>query len=117
MSYEVNAKQDYNHPAGQLSETASELLVKLGGKPSDKSNPAKGQLDIVFNKKIKDRALPNRCQVRVKVVAQSGDNCTLMAKVFPVDPMGNKLTFGVRGDASQIVMDTFLTELGSEINS
>ena len=117
MSYEVNAKQSYNRPAGQLSETASDLLVKLGGKPSDKNNPAKGQLDIIFNKKIKDRALPNRCQVRVKVVAEAGDNATLMAKVFPVDPMGNKLTFGVRGDASQVVMDTFLAELDSSLKN
>ncbi|HRV92313.1 MAG TPA: hypothetical protein P5526_09135 [Anaerolineae bacterium] len=116
MSYEVNAKQSYNRPAGQVSETASDLLVQLGGKPSDKNNPAKGQLEVIFNKKVKDRALPNRCQVRVKVVG-SGDNTTLMAKVFPVDPMGNKLTFGVRGDATQIVMDTFLAELDSSLKS
>lgn len=117
MSYEVNAKQSYNRPAGQVSETASDLLVKLGGKPSDNNNPTKGQLEVIFNKKVKDRALPNRCQVRVKVVAGSGDNATLMAKVFPVDPMGNKLTFGVRGDASQVVMDTFLAELDSSLKS
>ncbi|MCB0194183.1 MAG: hypothetical protein KDJ65_19685 [Anaerolineae bacterium] len=115
MSYDVNAKQNYNHSAGQLSETASDVLVKLGGKPSDKNNPAKGQLEAVFNKKVKDRALPNRCQVMVKIKPGSDNSALLMAKVFPVDPMGNKLTFGVRGDAAQVVMDTFLAELQSTL--
>lgn len=110
MSYDVNAKKSFNHPADRLSATASDVLVKLGGKPSANSSPAKGQIEVTFNKKVKDRALVNRCQVRVKVVPQ-GDSANLMAKVYPVDPMGARLTFGVRGDASQIVMDTFLAEL------
>jgi hypothetical protein len=39
-----------------------------------------------------------------------------MAKVYPVDPMGAKLTFGVRGNAAQTVMDTFLAELDEAVN-
>ncbi len=116
MSYDVNAKKSFNHPAAQLSSTVSDVLVKLGGKPSAKSNPGKGQIEVTFNKKVKDRALVNRCQVRVKIVPQ-GDNADLMAKVFPVDPMGAKLTFGVRGDAAQTVMDTFLAELDEAANN
>lgn len=115
MSYDVNAKKSFNYPADQLSAAASDVLVKLGGKPSAKSNPAKGQIEVTFNKKVKDRALVNRCQVRVKIVPQ-GDSTDLMAKVYPVDPMGAKLTFGVRGDAAQTVMDTFLAELNEVLN-
>jgi hypothetical protein len=115
MSYDVNAKKSFDHPAAQVSATASDVLVKLGGKPSSKSSPDKGQIEVTFNKKIKDRALVNRCQVRVKVVPQ-GNSANLMAKVYPVDPMGAKLTFGVRGNAAQTVMDTFLAELDEAVN-
>ena len=117
MSYDVKGKQLFNQPAGEVSESVADILVQLGGKTSGGSNPAKGQLQATFNKKIKERALPNRCQLQVKVVAKSADSCMVMVKCFPVDPMGSKLTFGVRGDASQVVLDTFLGELTQQIKS
>lgn len=117
MSYDVNTKKSYNSPADTVSQSAAQVLEQLGGKVSEKSNPAKGQLEATFNKKIKDKALPNRCQVRVKVVSQSADSCNVMAKVYPVDPMGNKLTFGVRGDAAQVVSNTFITALEAKIGA
>jgi hypothetical protein len=117
MSYDVNARKSYNSPADTVSRNAAQILEQLGGKVSEKSSPAKGQLEATFNKKVKDKSLPNRCQVRVKVVSQSADSCDVMAKVYPVDPMGNKLTFGVRGNAAQVVSDTFLTELEARIGA
>ena len=107
----------FNQPAGAVSEAIADMLVQLGGKTSAASNPAKGQLEATFNKKVKERALPNRCQLRVKIAAKSAESCMVMVKVFPVDPMGNKLTFGVRGDASQVVLDTFFDELAHQIKA
>ena len=117
MSYDVNGKQLINQPAGSVSGSIADVLVQLGGKTSAASNPAKGQLEAIFNKKVKERTLPNRCQLRVKVVAKSADSSIVMAKCFPVDPMGSRLTFGVRGDASQVVLDTFFDELTHHIES
>ncbi|RME96807.1 MAG: hypothetical protein D6768_21080 [Chloroflexi bacterium] len=115
MSYDVNTKQEYNAPAPAVSQSASQILESLGGKLSKMNNPAKGQLEATFNKKISGKPLPNRCQVRVKVVPKSAESCAVMTKTFPVDPLGNKLSFGVRGDAAQVVSDTFLEALAASV--
>jgi hypothetical protein len=117
MSYDVNFKQSYNHSAETVIESAVKLLDELGGKLSANNNPAKGQLEATFNKKVKDQPLPNRCQLRIKVVSNAADSSNLMAKAFPVDPMGSKLTFGVRGNAAQVVVDTFFQELSTTLGS
>jgi hypothetical protein len=117
MSYDVNTKKSFSSSAADVSRQAAQVLERLGGKASDKSNPAKGQLEVTFNKKVGEKPLPNRCQVRVKIAPDTDSSCNLMAKVFPVDPMGNRLTFGVRGDAAQVVSDTFLAELEASLGS
>jgi hypothetical protein len=111
MSYDVNSQKNYPTSAETASQTASQTLETLGGKLTKNSNPAKGQLEADFNKKVKDQPLPNRCQVRVKIAPAATGGCTVMTKVYPIDPMGNKLTFGVRGDAAQVVSATFAAEL------
>lgn len=117
MSYDVNHKQSFNHPAEMVSQSASQLLETLGGKTSQQSDPAKGLLEANFNKKVKSTMLVNRCQLKVKVVAQSPDSCNVLAKAYPVDPMGNKLAFGVRGNAAQVVIDTFFDELKTQLGN
>lgn len=115
MSYDVNQKQSFNQPVAQVSRSAATALEGLGGKVS--GNPDKGQFEATFNKKVKSQPLNNRCQLRVKVAPQSDDSCQVLAKAYPVDPMGNKLTFGVQGNAAQVVMDTFLAELKAQLNA
>ena len=115
MSYDVNAKQSFDRPAAEVSQIALEVLNKLGGKISEKTNPAKGQLESDFNKKINTQPLNNRCQLRVKVASQAAASCQVMIKAYPINPMGQKLTFGVQGNAAQTVVDTFLQELKNQI--
>ncbi len=115
MSYDVNFKQSYNQPAAKVGQSAADLLVQLGGKTSPSNNPAAGQLEATFNKQIKNQMLPNRCQLRIKIVAQSPESCQLMAKAFPIDPLGNKLGFGVIGNAAQVVINTFSEELAGRL--
>ena len=88
----------------------------MGGKLTKNSNPAKGQLEADFNKKVKEQPLPNRCQVRLKILAAPEGGCMVMTKVYPIDPLGNRLTFGVRGDAAQVVSDTLAAELDATLN-
>lgn len=115
MSYDVNAKQNFNRPATEVSQVALEVLNSLGGKISAKTNPAKGQLESDFNKKISTQPLSNRCQLRIKVKSQASESCQVMVKAYPIDPMGQKLTFGVQGNAAQVVVDTFFQELKNQI--
>lgn len=116
MSFDVNTQKSYNTSAETTSQTAARALETLGGKLTKNSNPAKGQLEADFNKKVKDLPLPNRCQVRVKITPAATGGCTVMTKVYPIDPLGNKLTFGVRGDAAQVVSDTLAAELNATLN-
>ncbi len=111
MSYDINTKQTYNFSADIVGQAAVKAIQALGGELMSGSNPAKGQIEANFNKKVKDRALLNRCQLRIKITPDQADSCTVLTKTYPVDPMGNKLAFGVRGDAAQVVSDTFISEL------
>lgn len=116
MSYDVNHQQSFSSPAAEVSHSALEILTSLGGKVTSKTNPAKGQLEADFNKKISGQMLNNRCQLRIKVTSQSPESCQVMAKAYPIDPMGQKLAFGVQGNAAQIVIDTFFQELTRQVS-
>lgn len=84
MPYDVTHKVNFNSAADQVTSSAASLLEKLGGKTSDKRNPAKAQLEVTFNKKIGDRTQVNRVMLRVKVVPEAASGSTVMAKAFPV---------------------------------
>ena len=116
MSYDVNYQQSFKCSADEVTQAASEILNRLGGKVSTKTNLTKGQLEADFNKKIGHRTLNNRCQLRIKVKSQSPTSCQVMAKAYPIDPMGQKLMFGVQGNAAQIVGDAFFQELTSQVS-
>jgi hypothetical protein len=93
------------------------VFESLGGTVSKRSNPAKGMFEISFNKKIGNNVLPNRIDLQLKVVPEAADSCNVMAKAYPVDPMGNKLTFGVIGNAAEVVMTTFFAALETKIEA
>lgn len=116
MSFDVTRKENYSASAQTIRQITSQTLESLGGKLSGRNNPAKGMFEINFNKKIKNNALPNRIDLQIKVVPQAADGCNVMARAFPVDPLGNKLTFGVQGDAAGVVMTTFFDELEKSID-
>ncbi|RME69606.1 MAG: hypothetical protein D6784_18130 [Chloroflexi bacterium] len=115
MAFDVIRKQNYPAPAQMVSQLTGKTLESLGGKLSKRNNPAKGMFEINFNKKIKNQALPNRIDLQIKVVPQESNGCNVMARAFPVDPLGNRLTFGVKGNAAEVVMMTFFDELEKSI--
>lgn len=115
MAYEANQTKTYNHSAAGVIQSAAGIIEQLGGKTSKKNDPAKGYLEANFNKKVKGEFINNRCQLEVKVQAQSEEQCAVSAQAYPVDPIGRKLTFGVRGKPAQKVIDAFFAELATQI--
>ena len=87
------------------------------GKKSKKSNPTKGRVDANFNKKIKGDYINNRVQLQVKIDAQSPEQCMVSAMSYPVDPVGQKLAFGVQGEPARVVIDVFFTELDTQFGA
>jgi hypothetical protein len=115
MSYEAKATRTYDQPAEIVVELAAKAIADLGGKPSKKSKPASRRLEANFNKKIGNRAFGNRCQVEISVTSQTAEQCALAARVYPVDPIGNPLLFGVRGKPAHLVLDIFLADLDQRV--
>ena len=114
MSYEVKETRTYDHSADAVNRLAAEVIRQLGGKLSKKKS-ADGSLTANFNKKIKGKMFANRCQLEVTVIPQTAEQCQVTMLAYPVDPIGNKLLFGVRGDPARMVVDTFLTDFEAQI--
>jgi hypothetical protein len=115
MAYDINQAKTYNHSAQEMSQTAAAVIAKLGGKADKKSNPAAGQLIATFNKQVKNHMLPNRVQIIVKTEPVSPESSQLSLLAYPVDPLGKKLMFGVRGNATRTVVDYFFNELEAQV--
>ena len=111
MAYDVNQAKTYNRPAQELNQFMAAVLAKLGGKAGKKNNPSAGQLEVTFNKQVKNQMLPNRIQLIVSTESVSPEQSQVSALAYPVDPLGNKLMFGVRGQAARTVVDCFFGEL------
>lgn len=108
MSYTVTESKTYNQAADAVIKSAAEVISKLGGSQSKKSKPEAGRLEANFNKKIGSHPLNNRIQLEVNVISQAPEQCTLSIVAYPVDPVGQKLLFGVRGQPARAVVDAFL---------
>ena len=115
MSYEAKATKTYDQSAEVVVELAAKAITDLGGKLSKKSKPASGRLEANFNKRIGKRAFGNRCQAEIRVTSQTAGQCTLAARVYPVDPVGQPLMFGVRGKPAHLVLSTLLADLDQRV--
>ena len=110
-SYTVTESKTYNQPADAIVKSAVDAISKLGGSQTKKSKPEAGRLDANFNKKIGSQPLNNRIQLEVNVTSQAADQCTVSIVAYPVDPVGQKLMFGVRGEPARAVVNAFLDGL------
>jgi hypothetical protein len=115
MGYDVSENKTLDYPADEMIKSASEVISRLGGKASKKSDPAKGRLEANFNKSIKGEFMNNRVQLEVSIASQSPAQCTVTAEAYPVDPVGMKLMFGVQGKPARRVIDAFFTELDAQL--
>ena len=115
MSYTVKESKSFPRSASDMIASTSQALSALGGKLSRKSKPKAGYFDITFNKKINDkgqkRYINNRVQLHVKIQADSAEQSSLAVEAYPINPIGQKLMFGVRGKPARFVIDTFWAEL------
>lgn len=115
MGYDVIQAKSYDRPAAEMSQLAAATVTKLGGRADKKSNPAAGHVEANFNKQVKNQMLVNRIQLVLKVEPVSAESSQVSVLAFPVDPLGNKLMFGVRGNAARTVVDCFFGELAAQL--
>jgi hypothetical protein len=115
MSYTVKETKTYNQAADAVTRAASEIIAQLDGKTTKKNKPENGRLDANFNKKVKGSPLNNRIQLEVTITPSSAEQAAVVVEAYPVDPVGNKLMFGVRGNPSRVVVDAFLGDLDQRV--
>lgn len=111
MAFEAKATKSLNLSEAAARQAVSAAMEGLGGKTTKKNKPAEGYFESNFNKKIKGEYMNNRVQLEIKVVAQSPEQSAVSALAYPVDPVGQKLMFGVRGKPARLVLDKFFAEL------
>ncbi len=113
MPYEVKEARTYPGTPDAVRTAAAEVAVALGGKPAKK--PAAGTVDVTFNKNVGGKALLNRIQLRLRFAEAGPGQCAADAEVFPVDPVGQKLLFGVLGEPARHVATAFWAALETRL--
>lgn len=114
MSYIVKKRKVYNQPPSATMKAALAVIDNLGGKQSKKSAPEEGHLNANFNKKVGGQSLPNRVQLEITIKEKAAQSMVAIIG-YPVDPIGNKLSFGVNGDPARTVIDAFLGDLDQRV--
>jgi hypothetical protein len=114
MAFEAKESKTLNLSETEVRQAISAVLERLGGKSTKKNNPAQGYFETIFNKKIQGEYMNNRIQLEIKVVAQAQEQSVVSSLAYPVDPVGQKLMFGVRGKPARLVLDKFFAELATQ---
>ncbi len=113
MPYEVKEARTYPGAPDVVRATAAEVAARLGGKAARK--PVEGAVDVTFNKIVGGTALLNRIQLVLRVAGSGPGQTTAAAEVFPVDPVGQRLLFGVVGEPARVVANAFWAALDARL--
>lgn len=113
MGYEVTEARTYAGSPDAVRVAAAEVAAALGGKPAKKV--AAGAVDVIFNKGVGAKVLMNRVQLQLRFAEAAPGQCTAAAQVFPVDPVGQKLLFGVVGQPARDVAGAFWAALDARL--
>jgi len=121
MGYEVKEARTYPGTPAAVRAAAAEVAAALGGKPARKVGTgaapggADGAVDVVFNKGVGAKVLMNRVQLQLQFAEAAPGQCTAAALAFPVDPVGQKLLFGVMGQPARDVASAFWAALDGKL--
>ncbi len=113
MGYEVKEARTYAGTPAAVRAAATEVATALGGKPAKKA--AEGTVDVTFNKAVGAKVLMNRVQLQLQFAEPASGQCTAAALAFPVDPVGQRLLFGVVGQPAREVATAFWAALDAKL--
>jgi len=115
MSYAVKDTKELPRSAADVLAAAAEIVSQLGGKRPKKDPDVAGQLQVDFNKEVGGQAFANRVRLIIRVAAADAARCTTSAEAYPVDPLGNRLQFGVIGEPARLVASAFWNRLETRL--
>ena len=114
MKYQVSERKAFPRPATEVLAAADELVTQLGGK-RPRTSAGAGQVQADFNKAVGGTLFANRVQLVVRVLSDGADQCTTLVEAYPVDPLGQRLQFGVIGDPARLVTRAFWDRLEARL--
>jgi hypothetical protein len=113
MGYEVKEARTYPGAPDAVRAAAAEVAAALGAKPAKKV--PEGTVDVVFNKGVGAKVLMNRVELQLRFAEAAPGQCAATAEAFPVDPVGQKLLFGVMGQPARDVAAAFWAALDAKL--
>ena len=110
----VQESKNYDKGAGEVWKAVLAAIPALGGKVLSQE-AAKGRIDGQMDKKMKGEVLGDRSKVEIAFAATDATSCTVTIRVYPINPVGQKLTFGARPGVAQKVAAHFWDAVDAQL--
>lgn len=107
MPYTIEETKEFSHPLDKVRAAALGAIAGLEGSVL-KNDPESGHIDAKFPKTILNNLLGDRTQIELDFEAISADETRVAIRVFPINPVGQKMQFGARKGVSRKVITWFI---------
>ena len=105
MSYTINEEKSFSKTQADLMKATHAAVTGLEGKVL-KEDAENHKIEIQYPKTIHGKVLGDRTVFNVQAVPD-GEQAKLVVEAFPVNAVGQKLSFGARKGVTRTVLDWF----------
>ncbi len=112
MSTTVKKHKAFAASKEDMFAKAQTLIPQLDPKAKVTVADGKLQLKTIFGKQVGGEYVNDRSQMDVAVIDGSEGGCVVISRAFPINAVGQPLTFGVRSNIGERIVDMFLNGLG-----
>ncbi len=111
MSTTVKKHKAFATEKEAMFTKAKSLVEALDAKAKVTVADGKLQFKTIFGKQVGGEYINDRSQMDVAVIDGSEGGSVVIARAFPINAVGQPLTFGVRSNVAERVVDMFLEGL------
>ena len=116
MPYTIEEEKIYQHPLAFVTKAILGAIDGLEGKVM-KNDPENGYIEAKFNKTIHGNVLGDRTQMELEIASNSENETKLALKIYPINPVGQKLQFGARKGVARKVMAWFFAHVDHRLKN
>lgn len=114
MTYTIEEKRVLDNSISSVFQSALKAITNLEGKVT-RQEVDKNEIDAAFPKTILGKVLGDRTNLFVILKEVSENQTEIYATIYPVDPIGRKMTFGARKGVSSTVLKWFFAHLENQL--
>jgi hypothetical protein len=116
MPYTITEEKTYPHAKDVLLKAVLGAIEGLEGKVA-KNDQENGYIEVKFPKTILGNVLGDRTQMELKMSSSASTETQLALKIYPINPVGQKLQFGARKGVPRKVMTWFFAHVDHRLKS